>query len=1140
MHPGFALSSLDDNLSRTQTEGVMDIARWLSSLGLAKYAESFVKNEITTEVLPHLSDADLEVLGLPMGPRKLVLAEIAKLAQPDDRIRDREKRSSEAERRQLTVMFVDLAGSTAMSGRLDPEEMGELIRNYQDTVAKEVARVEGHVAKFMGDGVLAYFGWPRAHEDEAERAVRAGLAITTAVGELATPAKERLSARVGIATGLVVVGALVGEGSAQEEAVVGETPNLAARLQSIAEPGSVVVAGSTRRLLGELFELVDIGTHDLKGFVNPMQAWRVMGESRTEGRFEALRGMRRSSLIGRDRELDVLLDLWQRAKDGSGQVALVSGEPGIGKSRIALALGERLQGEDCMFMRYHGSPYHTNRALFPVLDQLRRAAGFGHKDPPEVKLEKLQALLGLAVADPSSAVPLVAEHLAIPTGEDYPPFEAAPEQKKASTFQALLAHLEGLAALQPVLMIAEDAHWFDPTSIELFDRIVDRIERRPVLLVLTFRPAFASRWAGRAHVTLLALARLGQNESAVLIDHLSEGRRLPAEVQAHILAKTEGVPLFVEELTKAVLESGLLRETAGRYELTGSLAVAIPSTLQDSLLARLDRLGPVKEVAQIGAVIGREFSYEMLAATAEMRGPKLRTALEELVHSELAFCRGSPPDAIYSFKHALVRDAAYEALLKSRRQQLHRRIVTVLRERFPDRMEAEPEVLAYHATEGRLLDEAVSYWLKAGLQANYRSASAEAIAHLSKGLEALAQLPETATRNGREIELQLALGTPQTALKGYGSTEAMSAYSRALELCDRIGAETSQSFPALRGVWTACRARGQMDIASDLADRLLAIAKCSEDPSLLLEAHHAQWTTLYALGKWRLLREHTAQGLALYRPEHFSHAFMYGGHDTKVCAASKESISLWMLGFPDQAMVRARQSVALARKLSHPPSLRHALFYGTILHQYRRDIAAARAAIKARLRLAHERMPSLIPALNLQLALISALDSQQQARAGMNAIQAEMPAQLSGDVEWDGHILCLFGSVCELAGEVDAGLTALEPAIAAAAATGARLWESELHRIAGNLLSGSTAPDFEHSEAHYLRAIEVAREQEARSLELRAATSLAHLWASRGEWQDAYELLAPIYGCFTEGFGTRDLIDAKELLDRCATSDPPP
>ena len=795
----------------------------------------------------------------------------------------------------------------------------------------------------------------------------------------ATPAKEPLGARVGIATGLVVVGDLVGEGAAREEAVVGETPNLAARLQALAQVGNVVVAGTTRLLLGELFEVVDLGAHDLKGFAQPVQAWLVMDESQAEGRFEALRGMRLTSFVGRDQEVALLLDRWRQAKECKGQAVLLSGEPGIGKSRIAIALREQLRREKCLSLRYHGSPYHTNSALFPVLDQLRRAARFKREDAPEVKLAKLEALLALAGPDPKLVIPLIAEHLTIPTGDRYPMPELGPEQKKTKTFQALLAQLESLAAKRPVLMTAEDAHWFDPTSLELFDRIVDRIERLPVLLVVTFRPEFAPRWTGRPHVTPLTLTHLQLNESAALIDHLTGGRPLPGEVQSHILRKTEGVPLFVEELTKTVLESGLLREAGERYELAGPLPpFAIPSTLQDSLLARLDRLSPVKEVAQVGATIGREFSYELLAATAQMDEPKLRIALDELVHAELAFCRGKPPDAIFTFKHALVRDAAYKSLLKSRRQQLHCRIATVLRERFPERAEAEPEMLAHHATEGGLLEDAVIYWHKAGVHANRRSAHDEAVAHLSNGLDLLAKLPESPARDDREIDLQLALGMPLASLKGYGSAGALAAYTRACELCAKRGSETSKYFPALRGLCSGNRACGRVHTANALADQLIGIARQSGDSSLLLEAHHVNWTTQYALGKWRSVCEHTDQGLFLYRPEHFSHTFVYGGHDSGVCAAAKQGISLWMLGFPDQAWTRARESITRARQLPHPPTLAHALYHASVLHYFRRDATAARETAAARLQLAREVFPTWVHTIDLQLAMIEAIESAQQ------------------------------------------------------------------------------------------------------------------------------------------------------------------
>ena len=539
-------------------------------------------------------------------------------------------------------------------------------------------------------------------------------------------------------------------------------------------------------------------------------------------------------------------------------------------------------------------------------------------------------------------------------------------------------------------------------------------------------------------------------------------------------------------------------------------------------------------MAQIGAVIGREFSYELLAATAQIDEPNLTTALAQLVEAELAFCSGRLPNVFYTFKHALVRDTAYASLLKSRRQQLHARIATLLRDQFPDRAEAEPEVLAHHATEGGLLDEAVSYWYRAGLRANYRSAHAEAIAHFAKGLEVLAQLPESSARNGREIDLHLALGIPFAATMGRVSDEAMATYARAKELCDRFGSAPAQLCPALRGLWATYRSRGQIPKARELADQLLTIAESADDPSILLEAHHAQWTTHYSLGNWQSVCEHTAQGLALYRTEYFAQAFIYSGHDSAVCAKAHEGVSLWMLGFPDRALARANEFILSARQLSHPPSLMHALFYASVLHHFRRDAASARDVIKARLELARDRVPGDLDSVIQQMALISALDDQQHARASMATIQAALPVELSRDVEWRAYVLCLFAGVCDMARQPDVGLSVLKSALAEMNDNGVRLWEPELRRLVGNLLQRSDKPDFDGSQACYLHAIEIAREQHARSLELRTATSLARLWADRGKRQKACDLLAPIYAWFTEGFSTPDLIKAKRLLDELA------
>ena len=545
-----------------------------------------------------------------------------------------------------------------------------------------IARFDGFISRYMGDGVLIYFGYPQAHEDDAERAVRAGLGAIDAVGRLDIKS-VKLQTRVGIATGLVVVGDLIGEGSAQEQSVVGETPNLAARLQALAEPDTVVIAAGTRRLVGDLFEYRDLGAVEVKGIAGPVSAWQVLRPSVVASRFEALRGSALTRLVGRDEEIDLLLRRWARAKAGDGQVVLIRGEAGLGKSRLAAALEERLQAEPHLRLRYFCSPYHQDSALFPFVDQLGRAAGFAREDPPAVKLEKLEALLARA-APPDEDVAFLADLLSLPASERHPLPNLSPQRKKERTLEALIRQLEGLARQQPVVMVFEDAHWIDPTSRELLDLTVERVRSLPVLLVVTFRPEFQPPWTGQPQVTMLALNRLDRRDRTALVGQIAGGKALPDEVVDQIVDRTDGVPLFVEELTKSVLESGLLREEADRYVLDRALPpFAIPTRLHDSLMARLDRLASVRLVAQIGAAIGREFSYALLRAVSRLPEDELQAALDRLVASELVFQRGTPPEAVYAFKHALVQDAAHGSLLRSSRQQLHAQIAEALETHFP-------------------------------------------------------------------------------------------------------------------------------------------------------------------------------------------------------------------------------------------------------------------------------------------------------------------------------------------------------------------------------------------------------------------------------------------------------------------------
>ncbi|MFG3594079.1 AAA family ATPase [Bradyrhizobium sp. RDI18] len=670
--------------------------------------------------------------------------------------------SQGAERRQLSVMFCDLVGSTALASRLDPEDLREVIGDYHKDVEAVVDRFDGFVAKYMGDGVLAYFGYPQAHEDDAERAIRAGLEIVTTARPVPAAPGGRLLVRVGIATGLVVVGDLVGAGEAQERGVVGETPNLAARLQTLAEPGSVVIAPSTRKLTGEIFEYEALGEVELKGFAAPVAAWRVRGEGAVPSRFEALHSAAAlTPLVGREEEIQRLLRHWTQAKEGEGRVVLLTGEPGIGKSRLSAALEERLLDEPHIRLRYFCSPYHQDSALHPTIAQLERAARFEREDTPEAKLHKLEALLS-QTSSPIADVMLLAELLNIPSEDLYAPCQLNPQRKKEETFEALLRQLVALAQHQPVLIVYEDIHWIDPSSRELLDRVIDLVASLPVLQLITFRPEFPPPWCGRSHVTTFALTRLDRRQGAILVQRVAGNQALSTDTVEQIVTRTDGVPLFVEELTKAALEA---RAVGGSAEgaLTGAStsALTLPATLHASLLARLDRLGPTaKQVAQTGASIGREFSYDLLGAVATRKERELQNELARLVASELVFQRGAPPQSVYTFKHALVQDAAYSTLLRGDRQQLHARIADVLERRFPERVAREPELLAHHLTEARKIDRAIGYWLKAGERAAERSANLEAVRHLTRGLEALKTLPESPERDRRELELQIAIGTP--------------------------------------------------------------------------------------------------------------------------------------------------------------------------------------------------------------------------------------------------------------------------------------------------------------------------------------------------------------------------------------------
>lgn len=1117
----------------------MDVGAWLRALGLSRYERAFRDAEVTFEVLPDVTDADLRELGLPLGPRRAVLKAIRNLA--DASVVPAEAGSTvaravaqsahalqQAERRQLTVVFIDLVGSTALSAGLDPEEMREVLRDYLDAVAAGIARFDGHTARFMGDGVLAYFGWPRAHEDDAERAVRAALDALEAVSGLRTPHGELLAARVGIATGLVVVGDLIGEGAAQEQAVVGDTPNLAARLQTLAQPGTMVVAPSTRRLLGELFEFVDLGPHVLKGIAEPVRAWRVRGPGRAVGRFEAREAMAGvAPLVGRDEELALLLRQWKVAQDGEGRVVLLSGEPGIGKSRLVHALREQLRSERLTSLRYQCSPYHVHSALWPVIEQLGRAADLARSQTADEKLDKLEALLSAAATDVADIAPVFAELLAIPAQTRYAPLELTPQQKKQRTFRALLIQLEGLAALGPVLIVLEDAHWIDPTTLELFELAIERLQRLPVLLIVTFRPEFNPPWTGSAHVSSLTLSNVSRQHALGMVENVTAGKALPPEVACQIVARTDGVPLFVEELTRMVLESGLLRDAGGRYVLAGPLPpLAIPATLQDSLLARLDRLAPVREVAQIAACIGREFSYELLAAVAAQSSEGLRQALADLVAAGLVFGHGAPPEARYTFKHALVQEAAYGSLLRSRRQEVHAQLARAIQERFPEIADAQPELVAHHLTHAGLAERAVTFWQKAGQLAIARSALVEAVAHLTQVLDLLEKLPDSADRLRRELELQVALGLAVGGTKGLASRQAERAWRRARELCDVLG-EGTQLAHVLWGLCAFHVVRAEFARMREIGEELERLGEAQGDALLQSAGRRAIGTSLFYEGDLLSARRHLEHVLTLDSDVSFG-AFV----PIRTVALSHLSLVLAVSGRINQARVRIAEALAIARSSSHPVSIAYVHSYRFTVQELCGDPKAALADAETYLSISRKQGFSQF------LGEATAFHGWTLAELGrptdgVRLIRDDMAAMLTTRMRLSlPYYRALLADAYGRANRPKTErLRQLRKAIAQSERN-RELWISaELYRRRGEVLASGVDRDMGAAEADLRRAIAVARSQGARLWELRAATSLGRLLRDRHARAEARDLLAPVCDWFTEGLHIPDLQNAKALLD---------
>lgn len=1123
------------------------VSAWLDNLGLGTYRESFQHNAITWDVLPELNDGDLEALGVLLGHRKKILRAIAQLSQsaevmgaasipvgviPEEQPFHPER--DQAECRQLTVMFCDLVDSTALSSRLDPEDLQDVIRRFLDACSRAIDRLNGYIAKYMGDGMLVYFGYPHAHENDAERAVHAGLAILDTVKalNLDNPHPQfGIATRIGIATGQVVVGELMGQDTAKERSVFGETPNLAARLQALAKPNQVIIDLATKRLVGNEFEFLDLGALSLKGFGTPLQTWQVLSIRLSASRFESYRSSQLAKFVGREQEISLLLGRWREAAGGEGQVVLLSGEAGIGKSRIARSLCDRLADERYQMIQFQCSPYHTNTALYPAINFLRQAAGLASQDSAQAQLNKLDAMAIECGIDNQETVSLLADLLSIRRDHRYPPLNVSSEKRKDMTLEALAHHLQRLADRCPLLFTVEDAHWLDPTTLELMTRIIGRIRQMRVLLLITSRPDFKPVWSEYSYMTSLTLSRLPRRHSAELITTMTGGKVLPPEVQQTILAKADGIPLYIETLTENVLGSGLLIEGNDAFTLKGPLkGLPIPDSLQALLMERVDRLGSAKDIVQTGAAIGREFTYELLQATVEVPDSELRNALDLFVASGLVLQEGEIPLATYYFKHALVQEAAYSTLPRKSRRVLHARIAKTLESRFSERVNMEPELLAYHYEQAGLTGPAIDYWHRAARRDAERSANIEALNHFNRALDLLKELPQGSERDALELEILLARGGPLLTVKGYASDETEHNYQRAKELLPEQSSSVDQ-FRVIRGLWVVHMIRGHLVNARGLAEDLLALAHREQIPDLLMEAHHTVGAINLFSGRFDEARTHLSAAKSLDVPdEHRSRAFFYG-QDSGITARILLARTLWILGEIDQAGILALETIGMARALEHPFTRVFTLIFLAWIY------AGARNA-KRTLELTDEAI-ALSTQYSFELGLAWATASQGWALAEIG--QEEGLAKLfnglsatraTGAITNNTSTLALLAEIYLRGNKIDEGLAAIEEAQKLAVTGGELFWQAELFRLKGELLLRRSGESVQEAEECLCEALKIAQNQHATMFELRAATSLAKLWRKLNKADDAKRILNTVYSRFDEHADNLDLIEAKTVLEQ--------
>lgn len=1041
-----------------------------------------------------------------------------------------------AERRQLTVLFCDMVDSTRIAAELGAEDWREMLLAYQESVAEVVKRFDGSVAQYLGDGVVTYFGHPSAHEDDAERAGRAGLAIVEAVTAHRPEFEARygrgFAVRVGIHTGPVVVGE-VGSGERYETLAVGATTNVAARVQAEAKPDTVLISADTLRLVRGIFVTDDLGPRELKGLVAPLQLYRVIGPTGASTRLDVASIEGLTPFVGRGEEVDLLHESWRLAREGRGQVVLLGGDAGIGKSRLVREFRNHLADGSHRWFECRASKFHRHSAYHPFSQLIEETLGLEPESPAEERLSRLAQELGAMGLEPSEAAPLFASLLGLPLPERESPFAVSAEARRRLTLEVLSKWLLALAGPQPVVLVIEDLHWADSSTLDLLGVLIDRVSSARVMLLPTCRPSFDPPWPVESHVRYVTLNPLTPTQTDAMVQGVTGGTSLPDAVRDQVVTKTDGVPLFVEEFTQTVLESGLLTKLDDRYEETGPIpSFSVPATLQDSLMARLDRLGPAKNIAQLASVLGRDFSRKLLAAVAT-NAESVKRDLSLLVSAGILQRTDAPMSASYTFKHALIQETAYHSLLKTTRRAWHAHVANAIELHLPARAVAEPEQLAWHCEEGGLIEKAVSYYQSAADQARQRSASAETIRHLSRGIELLQTLPEGLTRSERELVLQIELGMTLVATEGWGSHDAEAAYRRARELCEHIG-ELPQVFRVMRGLITFYAARAELGTAHELTERLMQLAEQSGESHLLLLAHQQLGILHYFEGHPTAALEQFEQAIELHEPSEHRHLTELHGEDLGVFARIWMAWPQWLLGHPDQAVETSREALELGERVNHHFSLAYAFVWTAILHVMRREPGRARTMAERAIAICERQGFAFLLAEGQLVVAWSHLYEPLDANA-MSAAAAEFQECVTrvggrGIMANGPMMIGYLANAYERAGQYAQALASVNAGLSLSQATGQMQWDAELHRMKGEFLLHDEG-DEDEVEQLFQRGLEIARSQKALSLELRAAVSLGRLWKKQGQLERARELIVPIYARFTEGFDCPDLVEAQELLE---------